>query len=74
MLVRFGPPDSDSTHSEQSTRWKIKRFSNDDRRQKFVDMCVQQAAVLTLDIPDPGLRQREDGSYGLIETPAPGAA
>jgi len=55
-LAMFGPPDTDSTHSEQSMAWKIKRFSNDDLRQRFVDMCVQQAEVLTLDIPDPDLR------------------
>jgi ring-1,2-phenylacetyl-CoA epoxidase subunit PaaA len=55
-LAMFGPPDGDSTHSEQSMAWKIKRFSNDDLRQRFVDMCVQQASVLTLDIPDPDLR------------------
>ncbi|HKE66166.1 MAG TPA: 1,2-phenylacetyl-CoA epoxidase subunit PaaA [Micromonosporaceae bacterium] len=55
-LAMFGPPDTDSTHSEQSMAWKIKRFSNDDLRQRFVDMCVQQASVLTLDLPDPDLR------------------
>ena len=43
-LAMFGPPDTDSTHSEQSMAWKIKRFSNDDLRQRFVDMCVQQAS------------------------------
>ena len=53
-LAMFGPPDTDSTHSEQSMAWKIKRFSNDDLRQRFVDMCVQQAEVLTLDDPGPG--------------------
>jgi ring-1,2-phenylacetyl-CoA epoxidase subunit PaaA len=60
-LAMFGPPDSDSTHSEQSMAWKIKRFSNDDLRQRFVDMCVQQASVLTLDLPDPDL-SRDDAS------------
>jgi ring-1,2-phenylacetyl-CoA epoxidase subunit PaaA len=59
-LAMFGPPDTDSTHSEQSMAWKIKRFSNDDLRQRFVDMCVQQASVLTLDIPDPDLRWNAD--------------
>ncbi len=58
-LAMFGPPDSDSTHSEQSMAWKIKRFSNDDLRQRFVDMCAQQASVLTLDIPDPDLSWNE---------------
>ena len=55
-LAMFGPPDGDSTHSEQSMAWKIKRFSNDDLRQRFVDMCVPQAEVLGLRIPDPELR------------------
>ena len=55
-LAMFGPPDTDSTHSAQSMAWKIKRFSNDDLRQKFVDMTVQQAGVLGLSLPDPGLR------------------
>ncbi len=59
-LAMFGPPDGDSTHSEQSMAWKIKRFSNDDLRQRFVDMCVQQAAVLTLDLPDPASATRRD--------------
>ena len=55
-LAMFGPPDTESTHSEQSMAWGIKRFSNDDLRQRFVDMCVGQAEVLTLTIPDPDLR------------------
>jgi ring-1,2-phenylacetyl-CoA epoxidase subunit PaaA len=55
-LSMFGPPDGDSPNSERSMRWKIKRFSNDDLRQRFVDMCVQQASVLGLAIPDPDLR------------------
>jgi ring-1,2-phenylacetyl-CoA epoxidase subunit PaaA len=56
----FGPPDTDSTHSEQSMAWKIKRFSNDDLRQRFVDMCVQQATILDLRLPDPDLRWNEE--------------
>jgi ring-1,2-phenylacetyl-CoA epoxidase subunit PaaA len=55
-LMMFGPHDSDSTHAEQSTAWKIKRVSNDDLRQQFVDMTVPQAAYLGLTIPDPDLR------------------
>ncbi|MFC6018708.1 1,2-phenylacetyl-CoA epoxidase subunit PaaA [Plantactinospora solaniradicis] len=58
-LAMFGPPDTDSTHSQQSMAWKIKRFSNDDLRQRFVDMCVQQAGVLGLRLPDPALRWDE---------------
>jgi ring-1,2-phenylacetyl-CoA epoxidase subunit PaaA len=59
-LAMFGPPDTDSTHSEQSMAWKIKRFSNDDLRQRFVDMCVQQATILDLRLPDPDLRWNEE--------------
>jgi ring-1,2-phenylacetyl-CoA epoxidase subunit PaaA len=67
-LAMFGPPDTDSTHSEQSMGWKIKRFSNDDLRQRFVDMCVQQATVLGLSIPDPDLRWDEDrGAYDFTD-------
>ena len=58
-LAMFGPPDRDSTHSAQSMAWKIKRFSNDELRQRFVDMCVPQAEVLGLRIPDPNLRWNE---------------
>ncbi len=54
-LMMFGPPDSDSQHSDQSTRWKIKRFSNDELRQKFVDATVPQAQYLGLTLPDPAL-------------------
>jgi ring-1,2-phenylacetyl-CoA epoxidase subunit PaaA len=55
-LMMFGPPDSDSTHGDQSTMWKIKRFSNDALRQKFIDATVPQAQYLGLEIPDPELR------------------
>jgi ring-1,2-phenylacetyl-CoA epoxidase subunit PaaA len=55
-LAMFGPPDGESTHSQKSMAWRIKRFSNDELRQRFVDMCVPQAEVLGLTIPDPNLR------------------
>ena len=55
-LAMFGPPDAESTHSEQSMAWGIKRFSNDELRQRFVDMCVPQADVLGLRVPDADLR------------------
>jgi ring-1,2-phenylacetyl-CoA epoxidase subunit PaaA len=54
-LAMFGPPDAESTHSAQSMAWGIKRFSNDELRQRFVDMCVGQAEVLGLRLPDPDL-------------------
>jgi ring-1,2-phenylacetyl-CoA epoxidase subunit PaaA len=62
-LLMFGPPDGDSPNSERSMRWKIKRFSNDDLRQRFVDMCVQQASVLGLALPDADLRWNADRGH-----------
>jgi ring-1,2-phenylacetyl-CoA epoxidase subunit PaaA len=58
-LMMFGPPDAESAHSDQSTRWRIKRFSNDELRQKFVDAMVPQAQFLGLSIPDKDLRYNE---------------
>ncbi|MCC7123529.1 MAG: 1,2-phenylacetyl-CoA epoxidase subunit A [Acidobacteria bacterium] len=55
-LMMFGPSDSQSQHSDASMRWKIKRFSNDALRQKFVDATVPQAHFLGLTMPDPDLR------------------
>ena len=62
-LMMFGPPDGESQHSDQSTAWKIKRFSNDELRQKFVDATVPQAAKLGLAIPDPAMTQDADGLW-----------
>jgi ring-1,2-phenylacetyl-CoA epoxidase subunit PaaA len=58
-LMMFGPHDSESTHSEQSTQWKIKRMSNDELRQKFVDMIVEQAKILNVTLPDAKLKWNE---------------
>lgn len=55
-LMMFGPSDAHSVHTAQSMRWKIKRFSNDELRQKFIDATVPQAHFLGLSIPDPELR------------------
>ena len=52
-LMMFGPKDSESTNSDQSMRWKIKRKSNDELRQNFVDMCAEQVKVLDMSVPDP---------------------
>ncbi|HSV67969.1 MAG TPA: 1,2-phenylacetyl-CoA epoxidase subunit PaaA [Mycobacteriales bacterium] len=63
-LMMFGPPDAESTHSAQSAAWRIKRFSNDELRQRFVDMIVPQAEILGLALPDPDLRwDDERGHY-----------
>ena len=60
----LGPPDAESTHSTQSMAWGIKRFSNDELRQRFVDMVAPQAVVLDLTPPDPKLRwNAERGHY-----------
>jgi ring-1,2-phenylacetyl-CoA epoxidase subunit PaaA len=63
VLMMFGPPDKASQHSDTSTKWKIKRFSNDELRQKFVDATVPQAQFLGLTIPDPGMKQDENGRW-----------
>ncbi|WP_284179958.1 1,2-phenylacetyl-CoA epoxidase subunit PaaA [Rhabdaerophilum sp. SD176] len=55
-LMMFGPSDKDSQHSDQNMAWKIKRFSNDDLRQKFIDATVPQGHFLGLTFPDPDLR------------------
>ncbi|HEX3882655.1 MAG TPA: 1,2-phenylacetyl-CoA epoxidase subunit PaaA [Stellaceae bacterium] len=54
-LMMFGPHDSESSHSDQSMKWRIKRQSNDEVRQHFVDMTVKQAEILDLKMPDPEL-------------------
>ncbi len=59
-LMMFGPPDAESPNSEQSLRWGIKRFTNDELRQKFVDACVDQAKVLGVTLPDPELKWNEE--------------
>jgi ring-1,2-phenylacetyl-CoA epoxidase subunit PaaA len=67
-LMMFGPSDKDSAHSSQNMIWKIKRHSNDDMRQKFVDMTVAQAEYLGLTIPDPDLKWNEEtGHYDFGE-------
>ncbi|HWE46789.1 MAG TPA: 1,2-phenylacetyl-CoA epoxidase subunit PaaA, partial [Caulobacteraceae bacterium] len=62
-LMMFGPPDDDSPNSAQSMAWGIKRFSNDDLRQRFVDMTVPQAEALGLTLPDPEIRWNEERDH-----------
>jgi phenylacetate-CoA oxygenase, PaaG subunit len=59
-LMMFGPNDDNSPHTAQSMKWKIKRFTNDELRQKFVDICVEQAKILGISIPDPDLKWNEE--------------
>ncbi|HQX43871.1 MAG: 1,2-phenylacetyl-CoA epoxidase subunit A [Saprospiraceae bacterium] len=67
-LMMFGPNDLNSPHSAQSMKWKIKRFSNDELRQRFVDMTVPQAEILGLSIPDAKLKWNDErGHYDFGE-------
>ncbi|MBV8247675.1 MAG: 1,2-phenylacetyl-CoA epoxidase subunit A [Comamonas sp.] len=69
-LMMFGPPDDQSPNSAQSMRWGIKRISNDELRQKFVDAAVEQAKVLGVSLPDPELRwneARQHYDFGAID-------
>lgn len=67
-LMMFGPHDADSAHSGQSMKWKIKRQSNDELRQKFVDQTVKQVEVLGMNLPDPDLKWNEErGHYDFGE-------
>jgi len=68
-VMMFGPPDAASQHNEQSMRWKIKLFSNDELRQKFVDQSVPQADALGLTIPDPALTFNEATGHYDFGTP-----
>ena len=70
VLMMFGPPDGESRNTDQSVKWKIKRFTNDELRQKFVDATVPQAEYLGLTIPDPDLKwneQRQGYDFGPID-------
>ncbi|UOR06585.1 1,2-phenylacetyl-CoA epoxidase subunit A [Hymenobacter aerilatus] len=58
-LMMFGPKDEDSPNTERSMQWRIKRFTNDELRQKFVDMMVPQAEFLGLTVPDKALHWNE---------------
>ena len=67
-LMMFGPRDEDSPHTAQSMKWKLKRKTNDELRQQFVDQTVPQADILGLSIPDPDLKFNEEtGRYDFGE-------
>ena len=69
-LMMFGPPDADSPNTAQSMAWGIKRHTNDDLRQRFVDMTVPQAKALGVTLPDPQLRwndERGHYDYGEVD-------
>ena len=62
-MMMFGPKDSESTNSDQSMKWKIKRKSNDELRQHFVDMCAEQVKVLGMTLPDPALKWNKNKKH-----------
>lgn len=62
-LMMFGPPDAESPNTENSVRWRIKRFTNDELRQKFVDVTVEQARILGISIPDKDLKWNEERGH-----------
>jgi ring-1,2-phenylacetyl-CoA epoxidase subunit PaaA len=69
-LMMFGPPDAESPNTERSMAWKVKRHTNDELRQRFVDMTVPQAAALGVTLPDPDLvwnAERGQHDFGALD-------
>lgn len=69
-LMMFGPKDSESTNTDQSMKWKIKRKTNDELRQQFVDMCAEQVKVLNMTLPDGNLKwntETQHYNFGEID-------
>jgi ring-1,2-phenylacetyl-CoA epoxidase subunit PaaA len=62
-IMMFGPQDAQSPNTEQSVRWRIKRFTNDELRQKFVDVTVEQTKVLGLEMPDKDIKWNEERGH-----------
>jgi ring-1,2-phenylacetyl-CoA epoxidase subunit PaaA len=62
-LMMFGPNDDASPNSRLSMQWKIKRFTNDELRQKFVDVCVDQVKTLQMNLPDPKIKWNEESEH-----------
>ena len=62
-LMMFGPRDAESPHTEQSMKWKIKRKTNDELRQQFIDITKPQADILGISIPDPDLKWNEERGH-----------
>ena len=68
--MMLGPTDAESVHTEQSMKWKLKRKTNDELRQQFIDQTVPQAELLGLSIPDPDLKwneERQSYDFGAID-------
>lgn len=62
-IMMFGPKDDESPNTQQSMKWKIKRFTNDELRQKFIDVCAEQVKFLGLTIPDKDLKWNEERGH-----------
>ncbi len=62
-LMMFGPKDAESTNSDQSMKWKIKRKTNDELRQNFIDMIAEQVKLLGMTLPDPDLKWNEERKH-----------
>ncbi len=62
-VMMFGPKDDESPHTVQNMKWKIKRFSNDELRQKFIDVCAEQVKILGMTLPDPDLKWNEEKQH-----------
>lgn len=62
-IMMFGPTDDESPNTIQSMQWKIKRFTNDELRQKFIDVCVEQVKILGMTLPDPDLKWNEERGH-----------
>jgi hypothetical protein len=70
-VMMFGPKDDESPNTIMSMKWKIKRFTNDELRQKFVDICAEQVKILGLTLPDKDLKWNEQPSI-MISAPSTG--
>lgn len=62
-VMMFGPSDDASPHTVQNMNWRIKRFTNDELRQRFIDMCAEQVQILGMNLPDPDLKWNESTGH-----------
>jgi ring-1,2-phenylacetyl-CoA epoxidase subunit PaaA len=62
-VMMFGPNDEASPHTAQSMKWKVKRFTNDELRQRFIDICAGQVKILGMQLPDPELKWNEERGH-----------
>ncbi len=62
-VMMFGPSDDESPNTALSMKWRIKRFTNDELRQKFVDVCAEQVKILGMTLPDPDLKWNEEKGH-----------